>query len=724
MQIASLFLYIIFCSEASAAGPLRRGDRWRRQDVAGAPSLYQTASTPALTNEASWTTSSTPSLTPSSTEILSSESSSAETASEQPKPETAPEVITTSVPDSAISAEGTDETTPVTGVPSSVDSGTIPTFDFYPSSTVPVGSIVSPTSTADTATATSSSAAVPSPSTSSSAKSDSESSIIPIFDFFPSSTVPASSAADLTSTAAAVTSSSAAVPSPSAPAPAPEKPGQDSSTIPTFDFYPSSTVPADSIVDPTSTAVAATSSIAVVSSSSATQDSATLPTFDFYSSATGPNNPEQGTSTIPTFDFHPSSTVAASPTVDPTSSAVTVTSSAVVVSSSAVASDPSATETSKPKQETSEIPTFDFFPSSTVPLGPTADPTSTADVATTSSTMSGSATTSKLPESSTRSSASGAESEPATNDPAYIQTSDTSVPSATVTPSSAVESTDTPQQVTTTSNPEKQIPTVITSLPPTSTTVAPDVYESNLAEARRYNELFSAIDEQSSCTSGQVACVQGNIGRCSAAGSWNITPCGGTLACSALPMNTTTGVQVGCFDKSAAERILGGGAGGGGSDVTVTVRPTETITSQVTVTEGQPTETSTSVATQTPTTLYVTETVSNTVEYTQTIEYTTTVSVTVVPSSTAEAEPSDSTTAPSVEHIVDSYHVHRGPVALNHRGSGGDADHASRDPHRPGHERAVLAVTTVTATIEMIGTVEFGFHGPQDGAARYPEFGN
>lgn len=555
MQISFVFLYILLCSEASAAGPLRRGNkyepstprivtieltesRWRRQDSAKSFQNITAASTPNLV------------------------------------------IVTTSGVASGAATESTAD-------------GTIPTFDFHPSSTVPIGSVDS-TATSETQQPTTSATATDVGS------SVANSGTIPTFDFHPSSTVPVGSVdptATTTQTKIATTGAGNGT--------QPTATGA-SSSIPTFDFHPSSTVPVGP-VDSTATEAA------TAPASNGTQTTATA-----IASSVG------SSTSIPTFDFHPSSTV---PVVG--SSAVGGNQSATQTAIASNTSNSSATSA----VDGSTIPTFDFFPSSTVSLDSSTDAAATTAV-------------------------------PATK-PA---TGKTGSAKPTFTFSSVVKSSVVAQPSTATGKPDNQVPTVITSLPPTSTTAAPEVLKSNLAQARQYNDLFSKMNDQSACSVGQVACISGNVGKCTNAGVFDIIPCVDGLACYALPMNTTTGVQVGCYDNASAKQILSGGSAAAptassaaGSQVTVTEQPIETVTSQVTVTPGAPTETSvmapTSAVAEPPTASVVTQTVDHT------IGYTTTVSVTYTPtSSVVEVPTQDPTTLVTVTQSAPSSSITEEPT--------------------------------------------------------------
>ncbi|KAH8198808.1 hypothetical protein TruAng_007031 [Truncatella angustata] len=143
-----------------------------------------------------------------------------------------------------------------------------------------------------------------------------------------------------------------------------------------------------------------------------------------------------------------------------------------------------------------------------------------------------------------------------------------------------------------TGNINTAVPTVISKAPASSTTVAADVYASNLAEALQYNTVFNNLTVESACQQGQAACVTGNIGECNAHGAFEITSCTGTTQCFALPMNTTTGVQIGCHDPAIAAKILGGSAASS-TAVVSTITSSSSATSSTTSSQtpaNEPTE--------------------------------------------------------------------------------------------------------------------------------------
>ncbi|KXH64227.1 hypothetical protein CNYM01_12218 [Colletotrichum nymphaeae SA-01] len=136
--------------------------------------------------------------------------------------------------------------------------------------------------------------------------------------------------------------------------------------------------------------------------------------------------------------------------------------------------------------------------------------------------------------------------QPSPDTPSSLQTT----PASSSTPSSTLQ-----PQVTGT--PNNQVPTIRTSTPAATATISPAVAANNLASAKTFNTLFASLTEQSACTAGQIACVKGNVGICGANGAFAIQSCGTGSSCFALPMTTTEGVIVGCYDPQVASQILG-----------------------------------------------------------------------------------------------------------------------------------------------------------------------
>ncbi|KAI0333498.1 hypothetical protein GY45DRAFT_1296863 [Cubamyces sp. BRFM 1775] len=91
----------------------------------------------------------------------------------------------------------------------------------------------------------------------------------------------------------------------------------------------------------------------------------------------------------------------------------------------------------------------------------------------------------------------------------------------------------------------------------------------NGKDAQQLNAKFSSLSAGSSCTSGEVACVQGAFAQC-VNGQFITTPCAGGLTCVALPLVNSPGTSVTCdTEQDAADRIARTGASGGlrGRDV-------------------------------------------------------------------------------------------------------------------------------------------------------------
>ncbi|KAJ3939373.1 uncharacterized protein N0V96_010821 [Colletotrichum fioriniae] len=211
--------------------------------------------------------------------------------------------------------------------------------------------------------------------------------------------------------------------------------------------------------------------------------------------------------------------------------------------------------------------------------------------------------------------------------------------------------------------PNNQVPTIRTSTPAATATISPAVAANNLASAKTFDTLFASLTEQSACTAGQIACVKGKVGICGANGAFAIQSCGAGTSCFALPMTTTEGVIVGCYDPQVASQILGtpvsastsvpGSTAAPGSvsttttavpapppassdlgyESTVTVTPTVIATYTISVTApGAPGTTSAAQAPGFTTTVFVTQTMAPT----------------PAPSSTAAEGQDPSTTSTSV----------------------------------------------------------------------------
>ena len=64
----------------------------------------------------------------------------------------------------------------------------------------------------------------------------------------------------------------------------------------------------------------------------------------------------------------------------------------------------------------------------------------------------------------------------------------------------------------------------------------------NGQEAQALNRKFQSLTAGSSCTSGEQACVQGQLAQC-VNGQFVLAPCGSTLQCVALPLVLKPGTR-------------------------------------------------------------------------------------------------------------------------------------------------------------------------------------
>lgn len=64
----------------------------------------------------------------------------------------------------------------------------------------------------------------------------------------------------------------------------------------------------------------------------------------------------------------------------------------------------------------------------------------------------------------------------------------------------------------------------------------------NGKEAQALNSKFQSLTASSSCTAGEQACVQGQLGQC-VNGKFVLTPCSAPLQCVALPLVNKPGTR-------------------------------------------------------------------------------------------------------------------------------------------------------------------------------------
>ncbi|KAH9989941.1 hypothetical protein BJV77DRAFT_948011 [Russula vinacea] len=85
----------------------------------------------------------------------------------------------------------------------------------------------------------------------------------------------------------------------------------------------------------------------------------------------------------------------------------------------------------------------------------------------------------------------------------------------------------------------------------------------NGQEAQALNRKFQSLTASSSCSSGEQACVQGQLAQC-VSGKFVLAPCASTLQCVALPLVNKPGTSITCDTQQDAEaRIANTGATGG-----------------------------------------------------------------------------------------------------------------------------------------------------------------
>jgi hypothetical protein len=90
------------------------------------------------------------------------------------------------------------------------------------------------------------------------------------------------------------------------------------------------------------------------------------------------------------------------------------------------------------------------------------------------------------------------------------------------------------------------------------------VQDANKADAQALNQKFATLNDNSPCTNGENACVNGKFAQC-ANGKFSGTPCAGGEQCFALPLVNSRGTSLTCdtqADAIARGGILAGQGGG------------------------------------------------------------------------------------------------------------------------------------------------------------------
>ena len=222
------------------------------------------------------------------------------------------------------------------------------------------------------------------------------------------------------------------------------------------------------------------------------------------------------------------------------------------VQTTASVTTPLSTSESAPASTTVQISIADTPASTTASPSPT--PSSTA-------ASTGRDTTVTIPVSSSTPLTASAESESPTPSSTAQSSAGASATTPSTTPSSEAQSSTT--TVSPTGAPNFAVPTVLSSPPSATTTISPSAYASNLAHAHSLNLIYSKLTPQSACVGSQVACIDGEVATCNSGGAFDLSPClVKDESCFAMPMNTTTGAIVGCWEVDVASNILGTGVGG------------------------------------------------------------------------------------------------------------------------------------------------------------------
>ncbi|KAK2463674.1 hypothetical protein APHAL10511_004425 [Amanita phalloides] len=157
-------------------------------------------------------------------------------------------------------------------------------------------------------------------------------------------------------------------------------------------------------------------------------------------------------------------------------------------------------------------------------------------------------------------SGSGSDSGSSGSDTSSNSGSDTSSNSGSDTSSNSGSDTSSKSGSDTSSNPGSDSGSPGTS---GSGSTAGNFHLDNGQQAQKLNAGFAQLDENSSCTEGQNACVKSQFAQC-VNGKFVGTSCSATLGCFALPLVNKPGTSVVCTTQSDAQaRIAATGVQGG-----------------------------------------------------------------------------------------------------------------------------------------------------------------
>ncbi|CAN8105155.1 unnamed protein product [Discula destructiva] len=178
-------------------------------------------------------------------------------------------------------------------------------------------------------------------------------------------------------------------------------------------------------------------------------------------------------------------------------------------------------------------------------------------------------------------------------DPASVQSSTPKATESSKSPFHLTTLSESVSVATASTSLSNKIPTaIVTTSPPATGTVSPAVYAANLAQANGLNTDFADLTASSACNDGQYACIDGDYAGCTSAGTWTVTGCDSGQICAVMPLNTTSGVQIGCFAESKVVSVLGAVPGDSSSAADST-----TVSSTI---ESLPTNTASSEPTASP----------------------------------------------------------------------------------------------------------------------------
>ncbi|THH07938.1 hypothetical protein EW145_g3041 [Phellinidium pouzarii] len=102
----------------------------------------------------------------------------------------------------------------------------------------------------------------------------------------------------------------------------------------------------------------------------------------------------------------------------------------------------------------------------------------------------------------------------------------------------------------------------------------------NGEDAIKQNDQFANLTPDSSCTTGENACVNSQFAQC-VSGKFVLQSCGSGLICAALPLVNSAGTSITCATQSDVDsRIAATGATGGGGDDTGSASSSSSASSQ------------------------------------------------------------------------------------------------------------------------------------------------